>query len=128
MVTADDVELAVEVAEKLWAEALEAREKADKLATDAEEMTVATESDTAAAAKSVGSVEAATKLNLSMLGDAQKAMSASLEVGEVLADAFDADEEASRLEELAEAALAASEKAIEQHLIDFPDSELADEL
>ena len=62
------------------------------------------------------------------LGDAQKAMSAAQEAGTMLTDAFDADEEATRLEELAEAALAASETAIEQHLIDFPDSELADEV
>lgn len=46
----------------------------------------------------------------------------------MLAAAVEAAEEADKLEELAEAALAASEEAIEQHLIDFPDSELADEL
>ena len=46
-------------------------------------------------------------------------MSVSIQAGEVLADAYEAAEEAERLEALAEAALSASETAIEQHLVDF---------
>ena len=38
LVTEDDVEVAVEQAEKLWAQALEARQRADKLSGDAESL------------------------------------------------------------------------------------------
>ena len=126
LVTEDDVEIAVEVAEKLWAEALTARETADRLSSEAENLCEAGEVGATAAAESMGGE--AVKFKLSMLGDAQAAMSASLDAGKILSDAFEANEEADKLEELAEAALAASERAIEQHLLDFPDSELADKL
>ena len=72
-VTADDVELAVEVAEKLWGEALEAREKAEKLSTEAEERSEQSETTTESAAKTA---DESAKFSLSMLGDAQQAMSA----------------------------------------------------
>jgi hypothetical protein len=124
-VTADDVEIAVETAERLWAEALEAREKAERLSEEAE--TMAGESE-AAMSDTASSIDDASKFKLSMLGEAQQAQQASLDAGSILADALEAVEEADELEALAEAALVASEKAIEQHLVDFPDSELADEL
>ena len=127
-VTADDVELAVEKAEKLWAEALAAREKAEALAVKAEELANQSEMSTSSAKDALEDSTGATKFKLSMLGDAQAAMDVSIRAGEVLADAYDAAEEAERLEALAEAALTASEDAIEQHLLDFPDSELADEV
>ena len=127
-VTADDVELAVEKAEKLWAEALAAREKAEALAVKAEELANQSEMSTSSAKDTLEDSTGATKFKLSMLGDAQAAMDVSIRAGEVLADAYDAAEEAERLELRAEAALTASEDAIEQHLLDFPDSELADEV
>ena len=56
--------------------------------------------------------EAAGKFSLSMLGDAQAAMSSSLEASGVLADAAAAFEEADRLEALAEEALRAVDAII----------------
>ena len=127
-VTADDVEMAVEKAEKLWADALAAREKAEALAVEAEELATQSETSTATAKDALEDGAVAETFKLSMLGDAQAAMDVSIRAGEVLANAYDAAEEAERLEILAEEALAASEEAIEQHRIDFPDSELADEV
>ena len=63
-----------------------------------------------------------------MVGDVKAASDAALDANAMLANAVEASEEAERLEGLAEAALVEMEAAIEQHLIDFPDSELRDEL
>lgn len=119
VVTEDDVEKAVEKAEKLWADALAARKKADALSAEAEEM--------ATAAATVGEEQSAklgdaTRFEMSLLSGASQAMSSSLQAGEVLSDAVEAAEEAQKLEDLAEAALAESEAAIEAHLADFPDA------
>ena len=127
-VTADDVEIAVEKAEKLWADALAAREKAETLAVQAEELASQSETSTTTAKDALEDSTGVKTFKLSMLGDAQAAMDVSIRAGEILADAYDAAEEAERLEALAEEALVASEEAIEQHLVDFPDSELADEV
>ena len=50
------------------------------------------------------------------------------DAGAVLASAIEAAEEAERLEALAEEATVEMDAAIAQHLVDFPDSELGDEL
>ena len=59
-VTADDVELAVETAEKLWADALAAREKADALAAEAEELADQSETSTTSASQSLNDSTSAT--------------------------------------------------------------------
>ena len=94
------------------------REEADRLADES--------ASSAAEANAV--VDNSATFKLSMLGDMKAATDASLNANAVLADAVEAAEEADRLELLAEAALTAMETAIEQHLIDFPDSELRDQL
>ena len=109
--TADELELAVEKAENLWAEALAAREKAEKLSGDAEE--AANESAATAEAASE-TIDGAEKFKLSMIGDAQKASSMALDAGSLLAEAVEASEEAERLEGLAEAALASVEAAMQE--------------
>ena len=78
--------------------------------------------------KAAATLDDSNKFKLSMIGDAKSAMDASLDAGKVLADAVEAGEEAERLEALAEAALVEMEGLLEQHLKDFPDSDLAGEL
>ena len=123
--TADDVEIAVEKCEKLWADALDARKTVEKLSTEAAELA---EASAAESEEASAKVDASDKFKLSMLGDVKAATDANLNANAVLSDAIAAEEEATRLEALAEAALVEMEAAIEQHLIDFPDSELRDEL
>jgi hypothetical protein len=124
LVTEDDVVAAVDKCERLWADALAAREKVDLLSTEAEQLS---EASSASAEQASAAAANATTFKLSMLGDIKVATDANLDANAVLADAVDASEEAERLELLAEAATAEMDKVIEQHLIDFPDSELADE-
>ena len=125
LVTADDVEMAVEKCENLWADALAARKKVEELSTEAEELA---ESSAALGEETSKVVDAAEKFKFSMVGDVKAASDAALDANAMLANAVEASEEAERLEGLAEAALVEMEAAIEQHLIDFPDSELRDEL
>ena len=117
--TEDMVEGFVERAEALWAEALAARELADKLSSEAE--TLADASGEASDAASTA-LDGASKFSLSMLTTSTEAQNKALEAGKVIAEAVEAAEAAEELERKAEEALTASEKAIEQHLIDFPDS------
>jgi|EP00900_Chrysochromulina_parva_P021770 hypothetical protein len=120
VVTEDDVEAAVKAAEDAWADALKARELAEKLSIDAEEAAEAAGMSSEAVADEL---KASNKFSLRMLSGSSDAMGKSLEATSLLSDAVEAAEEASRLEEIAEAALAASEEAIAQHLLDFPDAE-----
>lgn len=120
VVTEDDVEAAVKAAEDAWADALKARELAEKLSIDAEEAAEAAGMSSEAVADEL---KASNKFSLRMLSGSSDAMGKSLEATRLLSDAVEAAEEASRLEEIAEAALAASEEAIAQHLLDFPDAE-----
>ena len=120
--TESDVEEAVEVAERLWAKALEAREKADELAERAASLAERAQEN---AAQATESMEGGGKLSLSMLGDAQIAMTGSLDAGSLLSEAVDAAEAAEALEAEAEEALKASERAIERYDSDFPDADAA---
>ena len=123
LVTEADVEGAVEKAEKAWEAALAAREKADELSTKAEEMAEASAATSEAAS---AKVDASTTFKMSQLGDLKAATDETLDANAMLAEAVDAAEEADRLEVLAEEATALMEEALEQHLVDYPDSELND--
>jgi hypothetical protein len=125
LVTAEDVEIAVEKCERLWADVMEARKKVEQLSNEAEELTEASEKQSAEAN---AKVEASDTFKLSMLGDMKAATDSQLNANAMIGEAFEAAEEAERLEALAEAAMAEMDAAIEAHLIDFPDSELRDEL
>eukprot|EP00591_Stephanopyxis_turris_P002576 CAMPEP_0195518264 /NCGR_PEP_ID=MMETSP0794_2-20130614/12648_1 /TAXON_ID=515487 /ORGANISM="Stephanopyxis turris, Strain CCMP 815" /LENGTH=134 /DNA_ID=CAMNT_0040647203 /DNA_START=182 /DNA_END=586 /DNA_ORIENTATION=+ len=121
LVSDEDVLAAVENAENLWAVALEARKKADALSEEAE---------TGASASADLADEATTKLKskkfgLAQIAAARMAMDSSLDLGNLMDRALDAADEADRLEVIAEEALLESEKALDQHVIDFPDSPLA---
>lgn len=125
LVTADDVEMAVEKAERLWADALAAHEKAEALSSEAESLA---ESSAKVAEDASAAVDQSPTFKLSMLGDLQSASNDALDANAVLSDAVDAAEEANRLQLVAEAATTDMEATIEKHLIDFPDSELREEL
>ena len=125
MVTADDVEIAVEKCEKLWADALAAREKMDEISTEAESLA---EESAASGEEAAAAVDGSDKFKLSMLGDMKAATDKNLDANSVLGDAVAAMEEADRLEALAEVAMEEMEAAIAQHLIDFPDSELGEDM
>ena len=102
-----------------------AREYVDELSTEAEDMA---EKSAASAVEQSAAIDNAAKFKLSMLGDMKAAQDANIDANSVLADAVAAAEHAEKLEILADEAMAAMEKAIEQHLIDFPDSELREDL
>jgi len=64
------------------------------------------------------------KIDLSeeKIQEVQQAQSQSIDLGSFLERAVKASEEADEVEILANEALAASEAALEQHLIDFPEN------
>ena len=94
------------------AEALAARELADRLAGEAEELSTTAGDASEEAAKAL---DGSSTFSLSLLSGAQSAQSSSLDAGRALADAYDAAEEAVKKEAVAEAALEASEALIEQY-------------
>lgn len=110
---------AVEKAEKLWADALEARKQADALSTEAEESITAVEGTS----KNVTAEIKKGNIGPDQIANAQAVMDSGIKASTVLSDAQDAAEEADRIASLAEEALHASEKALEQHLVDFPENE-----
>jgi hypothetical protein len=122
----DDVLKAVEHAEVLWAEALEARKTANALSDRAEE-------EAEAAANSVKEADELFKqiketpqpISMQQLVQADAAAASSLDAGSMVNRALQASEDADRLEKLAEEALQTSEERLEQHLKDFPESPLA---
>ena len=123
LVTEDDVIEAVEKAEAMWAEALEARKTANNLSHRAEE-----EAETAAeTTQQVAEMYTTMKtISLEKVAEADAATKSNIDASSTLGDALDASDQADRLEELAEEALKLSEQNLEQHLKDFPDSPLAD--
>ena len=120
LVSEEDVEALVEKAETLWESALAARKKADTLSSEAE---AAANAAAVSSDEQAAKLDDATKFSLGLLSGASDVMASSLDAGALLAEAVEAAEEAERLELEAEAALAASEAAIEQHLKDFPDDD-----
>ena len=126
LVSEEDVIEAVEKAERLWAQALEARKTANALSDRAEEEAEAA----ATSSKEVDDVFQSQKNNskpitMQQLAQADAAAKSNLDAGGMVNRALAAVEEADRLENLAEEALQQSEAKLEQHLIDFPDSALA---
>ena len=125
LVTEDDVLKAVEKAETLWADALEARKTANALSDRAEEEAEAS----AETANQMNAVLQArgkeTPISMQQLAEADAAARSSLDAGSMVQKALKASDEADRLEKLAEQALQDSEAQLEQHLQDFPDSPLA---
>ncbi len=126
LVTERDVLAAVEEAERLWAQALEARKTANALSDRAEEEAEAA----ASSSQDVDSMFQYSKSNkipitMQQLAQADAAAKSNLDAGSMVNRALQASEEADRLEKLAEAALQRSEEKLELHLNDFPNSTLA---
>lgn len=119
-VTSEDVEEACEKAERLWAEALEARKLADERSIEADNIASAAAD---ASKEQSETLDAASKFNLALLSGASEAMNSSLEAGQALSDAVEAAEAAEKLELLAEAALQETEKLLTQHEIDYPEGD-----
>ena len=120
-VTEEQVIQQVDKAEEAWAKALEARKEANALSDKAEETSEA-------AAEVAREADAAMKegaISLEKIAKADRATSSNLDASSMLSRAMQAAEEADRLEEIAEEALAKSEEMLDQHLADFPDSPLA---
>ena len=86
----------IEKAEALWAEALAARQKADALSAEAEELSAET------AVESEGMNEKlsgeGTKFSLSMIGDARVVMDTAIDAQKLITDAVAAAELADQLE------------------------------
>jgi hypothetical protein len=117
VVTEEDVIALVEEAEDLWAKAYEARKTANELSEKAEAMGKDAEVSTSDATEALKQ-----SISQDKIADATTAQNLSLELGSLLDEALQAQKEADEIEERAEKALAASEAALEQHLIDFPEN------
>lgn len=124
LVTEDDVLEAVEKAEALWAKALEARKTANALSDRAEEEAEAA----ACSSKEVDSMfqNRSQPISMQQLAQADAAARSNLDAGGMVNRALQASDDADEMERLAEEALQKSEEKLEQHLIDFPDSPLAE--
>lgn len=120
LVTEDMAVAAVERAEALWAEALAAREKANELSVEAEELSDATAKETEGMNEKMSGE--GTKFSLSMIGDARVAMDSAIDAQKLISDAVAAAELADQLEEDAEIALQVSEAIIKEYERDFPES------
>jgi hypothetical protein len=113
-VTEEQVLAAVEQAEGLWAEALEARKKANEAAEKAEAARASNESN-----HQISHLDP----NIVRLANFE---GTSMEQAQIfLEDAVKYSDEADKIEAKAEVALAQTEKLLEVHLKDFPDSSLA---
>jgi len=117
VVTEEDVIALVEKAEDLWAKAYEARQAANKLSEKAEAIGLDAEVSTSDATEALKQ-----SISVEKVADATTAQNLSLDLGYQLEEALKAQEEADEIELRAEKALAASEAALEQHLIDFPEN------
>lgn len=127
LVTEQDVLSAVEEAEALWAKALEARKTANALSDRAEEEAEAAASNAQTINGKLNEQRASqTPITMEQLAQADSVARSNLDAGSLVNRALRATEEADRLEQLAEAALQKSEAQLEQHLVDFPDSALAE--
>ena len=117
LVTEEDVIKLVEEAEDLWAKAYEARKAANELSEKAEAAGKDAELSTTDAMQALQE-----SISIDKIADANEAQNLSLELGSLLDQAEKAQREADDIEVLADKALAASEAALEQHLIDFPEN------
>ena len=117
LVTEEDVIKLVEEAEDLWAKAYEARKAANELSERAEAAGKNAELSTTDAMQALQE-----SISIDKIADANEAQNLSLELGSLLDEVEKAQREADDIEVLADKALAASEAALEQHLIDFPEN------
>jgi len=124
LVSEENVLEAVERAETLWAEALEARKTAYSLTDRAEEEANAS-AGTAEKAADIFQ-DKTTPITMEELVQMDSASKASLDATSLVNKAMEASDEADRLELEADEALTKSEETLDQHLIDFPDSSLAE--
>ena len=124
LISEEDVLEAVERAETLWAEALEARKKANAL-IDQAEVEANASAGTAKEAENIFQ-DKTTPITMQELVQVDSAAKASLDATSLVNKAMEASDEAERLESEAEEALKKSEETLDQHLIDFPDSSLAE--
>ena len=111
----------VEKAEDLWARVENLRNEANDLSMQAESLGREAESYTADAMKSLQQSISEEKIE-----EANNAQNLSLDLGALLDRALSATREADEIEVLAEEAIAASEAALEQYLIDFPEDDEID--
>ena len=121
LVTEADVIALVEKAEDLWGQVEKLRKEANELSIQAETLGQDAEASTADAMEALkGSISVAN------IAEANNAQNLSIDLGSLVERAAKATEEADQIEVLAEEALVASEKALEQHLIDFPEDDEID--
>lgn len=116
LVTEDDVISLVEKAENLWARVEKLRTEAKNLSLKAESLGQEAETSTADAMNSLKGSISAEKIEM-----ANNAQNLSIDLGSLLEQVERATQMADEIEVLADEALAASEAAFEQHLIDFPE-------
>ena len=124
LVTEDDVLEAVEKAESLWEQALEARKTANALSDRAEEEAEAAASTARDAENMLKDTQS--PISLEKIAQADLATKSNIDANGMVNKALEAEEEANRLESLAEEALRISEEQLSQHLVDVPDSPLAE--
>ena len=117
LTTEEDVIKLVEKAETLWAEAYKARTIANELSERAQALGVSAEESASEATANLQ-----TSVSLSKISDAQIAQNLSLDLGALVEQAKQAQDEADAIEKMADVALKESEVALEQHLIDFPEN------
>jgi hypothetical protein len=116
LVTEADVIALVEKAEELWGRVEKLRNEANELSMQAESLGRQAETSTADAMKSLQQLLSEEKIE-----EVKNAQNLSLDLGALLDRATSATREADEIEILAEEAIAASEAALEQYLIDFPE-------
>ncbi|KAL7534194.1 hypothetical protein ACHAXR_005713 [Thalassiosira sp. AJA248-18] len=118
LVNEADVIALVEKAEDLWAQVEQLRKKSNELSMEAESLGQEAETTTADAMESLKE-----SISEEKIAEASNAQNLSIDLGSLLEQAMEASKKADEIEALAEEALAASEAALEQHLIDFPDDD-----
>lgn len=124
IVTEKQVEEALVASENLWNKVLDLRKRADEAAEKAEAIRASSSQDSDENSNGDGGKKHDTahlncnSISLAGLGD-------SMEADQYIKEAEDLIEEADTLEYKAKKALEETEKLLEQHLKDFPDSPLA---
>jgi hypothetical protein len=125
-VTEEDVMAAVEYAEQLWAQALEARKTANALSDRAEEEAEASEVRSKETEAFVQQNKRTTQsITMEQLVQVDAAAKSNLDASVMVNRALRATDVADHFEVLAEDALRISEEWLEQHIKDYPNSPLA---
>lgn len=113
----------VEKAEDLWAQVEKLRKEANELSLKAESLGQEAETSASDAIKLLSG-----SISENDIKEATNAQNLSIDLGSLVEKAAIATEEADKIEVLAEKALADSEAALEQYLIDFPEDDEIDTL